>query len=150
MRVLLVDDEVTIAVTLQDALEEAGHEVLLARDTDAALDLLVRESPDVVLTDIRMPGAGGMEVLRRSVELDPRRPVVLMTGFGTIDQAVEAMRMGAANYVQKPFRNESIVQMVATLSRVRSLERENAELKRMVAEQALDIRMLKDVNSKKW
>ena len=133
MRVLLVDDEVTIAVTLRDALEEAGHEVYPAADTESALALLAREAPDVVLTDIRMPGAGGMEVLRRSVELDPRRPVVMMTGFGTIDQAVEAMRIGAANYVQKPFRNEAIVSMVATFARVRDLEAENLRAARGAA-----------------
>jgi DNA-binding NtrC family response regulator len=129
MKILLAEDEVTIVVTLRDALEEAGHEVLHAPDTRNALALLEREQPDVVLTDIRMPGEGGMSVLARSVALDPARPVILMTGYGTIDQAVEAMRMGAANYVQKPFRNESIVQMVATHGRVKSLERENAELR---------------------
>ena len=73
MRVLLAEDEETIVVTLRDALEEAGHEVVHAPDTDAAVSLLASDNPDVVLTDIRMPGEGGMEVLRRSVELDPRR-----------------------------------------------------------------------------
>jgi DNA-binding NtrC family response regulator len=129
MKILLAEDEVTIAVTLRDALEEAGHAVLHAADTRAALAVLEREAPDLVLTDIRMPGEGGMAVLERAVALDPHRPVILMTGFGTIDQAVEAMKKGAANYVQKPFRNESIVQMVGTLSRVRDLEQENAALK---------------------
>ena len=129
MRILLAEDEVTIHITLRDALEDAGHEVLHAPDTAQALALLDSARPDVVLTDIRMPGEGGMAVLRRSIELDPRRPVVLMTGYGTIDQAVEAMRIGAVNYVQKPFRNESIVQMVGTFSRVRDLEDENAELR---------------------
>src|SRR5882672_853547 len=104
MRVLLAEDEVTIVVTLRDALEEAGHAVEHAADTKRALALLESFGPDCVLTDIRMPGEGGMAVLKRSVELDPRRPVILMTGFGTIDQAVEAMRIGAANYIQKPFR----------------------------------------------
>jgi len=129
MRILLAEDEVTIVVTLRDALEEAGHEVLHAPDTQHALAELERSAPDIVLTDIRMPGEGGMAVLRRSVELDPARPVIVMTGFATIDQAVEAMRAGAANYVQKPFRNEALVNMVATLSRVRRLEEENAALK---------------------
>jgi DNA-binding NtrC family response regulator len=128
MRILLADDEPTIAVTLRDALEEAGHEVRLAADTRAALAEL-ELGPDAVLTDIRMPGEGGMAVLRRSVELDRDRPVILMTGFGTIDQAVEAMKLGATNYIQKPFRNEAIVSMVGTLSRVRDLEAENLALK---------------------
>ena len=129
MRILLAEDEVTIVVTLRDALEDAGHEVVHAEDTAAALHALEVDSPDVVLTDIRMPGEGGMAVLRRSVELDPRRPVVVMTGFGTIDQAVEAMQAGAVNYIQKPFRNESMVRLVGTLSRVRDLEDENEALK---------------------
>jgi DNA-binding NtrC family response regulator len=129
MRILLAEDEVTIVVTLRDALEEAGHQVLHAPDTARAIELIEKEAPDCVLTDIRMPGPGGMEVLKRSIALDARRPVIVMTGFGTIDQAVEAMKIGAANYVQKPFRNESIVQMVGTFSRVRDLERENAALR---------------------
>jgi DNA-binding NtrC family response regulator len=129
MRILLAEDEVTIVVTLRDALEEAGHEVLHAPDTDSALGILERDAPEVVLTDIRMPGAGGMSVLERAVELDAERPVVVMTGFGTIDQAVEAMRLGAVNYVQKPFRNEAMVAMVATFSRVDELQRENEALR---------------------
>jgi DNA-binding NtrC family response regulator len=133
MRILLAEDEVTIVVTLTDALEARGHTVLHAPDTETALALLEREQPEVVLTDIRMPGAGGMAVLGRSVELDPTRPVVVMTGHATIDQAVEAMRVGAANYVQKPFRNESIVSMVDTFARVRSLEHENAALRTQVS-----------------
>ena len=129
MRILLAEDEVTIAVTLRDALEDAGHEVLCAEDTDAALRCLDEQRPEVVLTDIRMPGEGGMAVLRRSVELEPRRPVIVMTGFASIDQAVEAMQAGAVNYIQKPFRNEAMVRMVDTLARVRDLEDENEALK---------------------
>jgi DNA-binding NtrC family response regulator len=129
MRILLAEDEITIAITLGDALEEAGHEVRRVADTASALALLESFAPEVVLTDIRMPGEGGMAVLKRSVELDPQRAVIVMTGFGTIDQAVEAMRIGAANYVQKPFRNEALVSMVATISRVRRLEAENAALR---------------------
>ncbi|MCK6446282.1 MAG: sigma-54 dependent transcriptional regulator [Planctomycetes bacterium] len=133
MRILLADDEPTIAVTLQDALVAAGHEVWVAGDTDTALGLLAAKEPDVVLTDVRMPGKGGLEVLTRSRELVPDRPVIVMTAFGTIDQAVEAMRMGAHNYVQKPFRNQAIVSMVGTLARVRDLEAENAALRAELA-----------------
>ncbi|MFN0006678.1 MAG: sigma-54-dependent transcriptional regulator, partial [Planctomycetota bacterium] len=129
MRVLLAEDEITIAVTLRDALESAGHQVLSAEDTERALALLEEGTPEAVLTDIRMPGEGGMTILRRSLELDPSRPVVVMTGYATVDQAVEAMAMGAANYVQKPFRNEAIVAMVDTFARIRRLERENARLR---------------------
>ncbi len=131
MRVLLADDEETIAVTLGDALEEAGYDVVHAGDTDAALAALADEDLpiDVVLTDIRMPGAGGMAVLERSVELDAARPVVIMTGFASMDQAVAAVEIGASFYVQKPFRNEAMVSMVDTLARVRELQRENEQLR---------------------
>jgi DNA-binding NtrC family response regulator len=129
MRVLLAEDEVTIAVTLRDALEAAGHAVLPAADTSRALAILEKDAPEAVLTDIRMPGEGGMAVLRRSLELDPQRPVVVLTGYATVDQAVEAMAIGARNYVQKPFRNEAIVRMVDGFARVRALETENARLK---------------------
>lgn len=130
MRVLLADDEVTIFVTLRDALEDAGHEVLGATDTASALSLLEGDLvPDVVVTDVRMPGGGGMAVLKRSVELDPVRPVVLMTGYATVDNVVEAMRLGAVDYVTKPFRNEAVIRRIETFARVRSLEVENAALK---------------------
>ena len=129
MRVLLAEDEETIAVTLKDSLEEAGHDVEHSPDTQGALELLERINPDVVLTDIRMPGAGGMALLRRAIELDERRPVILMTGYGTVEQAVEAMRIGAAHYIQKPFRNEAVVAMVARLGRERNLEAENQRLR---------------------
>ncbi len=141
MRVLLAEDEETIAVTLRDALEEAGHEVVHAADTAAALALLDSTDPDVVLTDIRMPGAGGMEVLRQSIERAPERVVIVMTGYATVEQAVEAMRNGAAHYVQKPFSNEALVAMVERLGRERALQAENErlreELRELVAEQRL-------------
>ena len=89
MKVLLAEDEVTIAVTLGDALEEAGHTVFVAPDTERALELLQAETPDLVITDVRMPGAGGHAVLERSMELAPERPVIVMTGFATIDKAVQ-------------------------------------------------------------
>ncbi len=129
MRVLLAEDEITIAVTLGDALSEAGHETKVAADTDSALALIESFQPDAVITDIRMPGKGGMAVLARSMELDSNRPVIVTTGYGSIDQAVEAMRLGAKNYVQKPFRNESIVAMLATFAQVRNLEAANAALR---------------------
>lgn len=133
MRVLLAEDEVTIAVTLKDALEAAGHSVLSAPDTASAIAILDSGSPDVVITDMRMPGEGGLAVLARSMELAPTRPVILMTGFASIDQAVEAMRLGASNYVQKPFRNEALVSMVDTFARLSDLQAENQSLREQLS-----------------
>ena len=112
MKVLLADDEVTITVTLADALSDAGHEVLIASDTSSALQLLENESPEVVLTDVRMPGAGGMAVVERSMALERRRPVIIMSGFASLESAQEAVELGASLFVQKPFRNAAMVSIV--------------------------------------
>lgn len=129
MKILLAEDEVSIAITLGDALEEAGHEVFPADDTDKALTILEEIEPDLVITDVRMPGAGGDAVLQRSMELNSERPVIVMTGFATVDKAVEAMRVGAVDYLQKPFRNEAVVARVATLGKVFRLQEENNALR---------------------
>ncbi len=129
MHVLLADDEITISVTLADALEEAGFEVTRAEDTGEALAALEQGDIDLVLTDIRMPGAGGMAVLERSIELDAERPVIIMTGFAAMDDASKAVGLGAKFYVQKPFRNEAMVALVETYGRVRLLEAENRALR---------------------
>ncbi len=130
MRVLLVEDEVTIFVTLRDALEDAGHTVLGASDTKSAFDALATEPPpEVVVTDVRMPGEGGMAVLKRAMELAPDRPVLMMTGYATVDDAVGAMKLGAIDYIQKPFRNEAVVQRLSVLGRVSELVAENKELR---------------------
>lgn len=132
MRILLAEDEPTIAMTLTDDLEDAGHEVLHAGDTAQAIAYLEgpeERRPELVVTDVRMPGEGGMAVLDRAMSLDPKRPVIMITGYATVDHAVEAMRNGAVDYVQKPFRNEVIVHRVGTYARVRDLELENAALK---------------------
>ena len=128
LTVLLAEDERLISETLGDALEEAGFRVDKAETTDDALAALDR-GPDVLVTDIRMPGEGGMALLEASIAKDPDRPVIVMTGFATVDNAVEAMRLGAANYVQKPFRNDAVVQMVKGTSRVKALEAENRALR---------------------
>ena len=134
MRVLLAEDEVTIFVTLRDALEDAGHEVIGATDTASALKALDLEpAADAVVTDVRMPGAGGLAILDRAMELDPERPVLLMTGYATVDDAVEAMRRGAVDYIQKPFRNEAVLRRLDTLSRVSNLEEENRALREKLA-----------------
>ncbi|MAE28830.1 MAG: sigma-54 dependent transcriptional regulator [Planctomycetota bacterium] len=134
MRILLAEDEPTIVVTLGDALRGAGHSVFDAPDTDTALEFLEGGLPNVVLTDIRMPGAGGMAVLARALELAPERPVIVMTGYGTVDQAVEAMRLGARNYVQKPFRNEAILAMVEDFGQLENLREENRGLRERLSE----------------
>jgi DNA-binding NtrC family response regulator len=134
LHVLLADDEPTIALTLSDALTDAGHRVVAVEDTESALAQLATDPPDLVLTDVRMPGAGGMAVLERSLQQDPERPVIVITGYASVDQAVEAMGRGASWYVQKPFHNEAVVALVARFAKERNLAAENRELKRQLAD----------------
>jgi len=128
VKVLLVEDERTLAVPLADALEAAGHEVVVVADGAGALARLAEERPDLVLTDVRLPGASGIEVLKRARSLDPPCPVLVMTGYASVDQAVEAMRGGAVGYLQKPFPMEALL---AQVERVAEEARLRAELRRL-------------------
>lgn len=134
LKILLAEDEVTIAVTLGDALLDRGWQVVLAKDTAEALRHLEEQNFDLVVTDIRMPGEGGMAVLRRAVAQDADRPVLLITGYATVDQAVEAMSLGAAWYVQKPFRNDAVVRLIERFAAGRAASNENRRLRAKLAD----------------
>jgi len=129
MRILLVEDEQTIAVTLCDDLEGAGYDVVHVADGKEAVDLLGRESFDVVITDVRLPGADGMQVLLASKAARPDTEVLVMTAYATVDHAVEAMRKGADDYIQKPFLNEHVIDRLQRIGRVRTLLSENQYLR---------------------
>jgi len=128
LSVLLVDDEETIRVTLADSLKGVGHRVTAVDSGEKALLELGRATFDVVVSDVRMPGADGMEVLRAVKEKSPRTEVILITAFGTVETAVEAMREGAFHYVLKPFMNDEILLLVVRVAHVRALEQKNRDL----------------------
>ncbi len=102
MRILVVDDEEAMREVLQMRLEGWGHEVLLAGDAEAAHDLIRRHGPDLVISDVVLPGATGVELLATLKEGEPARPVILITAHGSIDDAVEAMKRGADDFLTKP------------------------------------------------
>lgn len=135
MHILLADDEKSIAITLRDALESAGHQVQTVYEGAAALETLSRKPFDLVISDIRMPGADGMKVLRQARSGNHPAEVLLITGFGTIDQAVEAMKEGAHSYITKPFLNEAVVEIVNKIAQLRSLEEENQRLRAAIREE---------------
>ncbi|MFH0946671.1 MAG: sigma-54 dependent transcriptional regulator [Planctomycetota bacterium] len=128
LRVLLVDDEESIRVTLSDDLAEVGHVVTSLDNGAAALEALAADRFDVVISDLRMPGADGLEVLRTARERCPATEVILITAFGTVESAVDAMRMGAFHYVLKPFMNDEILLLVKRLAKVKHLEDQNRSL----------------------
>jgi len=129
MRILLVEDELTIAVTLRDDLEAAGYEVEHRADGKQAIDLLSQKSFDVVVTDVRLPGADGMQVLAAAKRARPDTEVLVMTAYATVEHAVEAMRLGADDYIQKPFLNEHVVERLRRIGKFRALLFENQRLR---------------------
>jgi DNA-binding NtrC family response regulator len=123
-KILVVDDEQNMRVALFEALSRNGHEVAVAENGQMALEMIARHSPDLVITDIKMPEMDGLDLLRQVKALCPDLPVVIMTGFATVDTAVEAMKQGAFDYLLKPFPVEVIEETVA---RVFALERRRTQ-----------------------
>jgi DNA-binding NtrC family response regulator len=119
--VLVVEDDLEMRRLLEDELRDAGHEVRAAGDGSEALEVLTRDSVDVVVTDLQMPGLRGQELLAEVRVREPDLPVVIITAFGSIESAVEAMRAGAYHYVAKPFRMEQLLLTVRNAMRERRL-----------------------------
>ena len=107
--ILVVDDEKNYLLVLSAVLEEEGYEVLTAPGGFEALEIHKASDIDLVLTDMKMPGIDGIEILERIKAYDPDLPVIMMTAHGTVDKAVEAMQKGAYTYVLKPFDNERLI-----------------------------------------
>jgi two-component system, NtrC family, response regulator len=105
---LIVDDEKNYLVVLEALLGAEGYETVTADGVQAALRLFKEGDIDLVLTDMKMPGMSGMELLEETKRVKPEVPVIMMTAYGTIEMAVEAMRKGAYDYITKPFQNEQL------------------------------------------
>ncbi|MCB2198721.1 sigma-54 dependent transcriptional regulator [bacterium] len=135
-RVLIADDEAPQRSTLAGYLKKRGFEVLEAGDGVAALNTLGREAIDLLLTDLRMPGLDGLELLKKARELNPLVEVIVMTAFGTIESAVEAMQAGAHTYIQKPVSLAELqIQVDRALER-KQLHEENRELRARMGDDA--------------
>jgi DNA-binding NtrC family response regulator len=130
--VLVVDDDPLIRETLEDWLSDRGLRGTAVESAARALEAVRESSFDVVLSDIMMPGQSGMDLLHELHELAPDLPVILMTGFASVDSAVAAMRSGAFDYVTKPFKLDAVMASLERAFQFRELERENARLRRAV------------------
>jgi DNA-binding NtrC family response regulator len=127
-RLLIVDDEKNIRLTLTHTLEMAGYEIETAINGEDALAQLERATFDLLLLDLRMPGMDGMEVLRHAARQRPDMPVIIITAHGTIENAVAAIRLGAVDFIQKPFSPQEIQTLVAqVLDRVHLDEQQAAD-----------------------
>jgi DNA-binding NtrC family response regulator len=128
-RVLVVDDEPDMLENFTRILRRAGHRCLTAGDAQRGLALVESERPDLLLTDLKMPGMDGMELLRRARELDPALPVIVITAFATIESAVAAIKEGAFDYLPKNFSVDELRVTVDRALRHRALQLENQNLR---------------------
>jgi len=132
-RVLVVDDDASVAQVVRFLLEEEGHDTVVAADVATAGRAVAVGQFDLVVSDLRLPDGSGIDVLELVKEASPDVPVILITAFATVKTAVEAMKQGAFDYVQKPFDNDRLKGLVANALRLRDLKIENVRLRDEVA-----------------
>jgi DNA-binding NtrC family response regulator len=133
-RILILDDEPDMVESCRRILERSGHHCIGTSDPARALATLETESPDVVVTDLRMPGMDGLELLQRALELDPDRPVIMLTAFATVESAVAAVKAGAFDYLPKPFSLDQLTLAVDRAAAQRNLLLENRHLREQLHE----------------
>jgi PAS domain S-box-containing protein len=131
-RILVVDDEPSVVATCVRTLTRAGYVAEGVGDSDIALEQLAQEVFDLLLTDIRMPGRDGLELLAMAKELDPHLSVVMITGYGTMDDALQAIRLGAQGFLLKPFEPGELVDAVEDSLRRRALLRDSLRLQTLL------------------
>ena len=132
-RILVVDDESSARGALSEILQDEGYKVRTAADGFRALAAASEFAPDVVLTDLKMPGMDGLSLMERLKESQPEVEVVLMTAFGAVESAVEAMRRGASNYLTKPLNSDELLVVLERCLGGVALKRETKRLKEEVA-----------------
>ena len=130
--ILIVDDEKNYLVVLSTFLSGEGYETLTASTAQQALEIAETADLDLVLTDMKMPTMDGIELLKRIKEKTPDLPVVMMTAYGTVEKAVGAMQLGAFNFIQKPFQNETLKQIVNKAVGTYKVLKENRRLVRVL------------------
>jgi DNA-binding NtrC family response regulator len=131
-RILVVDDDPEIREAVADVLRQAGYDVDEAKDGKKAIKCIETGSYDLVLTDLNLPKVDGMKVLRHVLDESPDTICIILTGFGTIKGSVEAIKMGAFDYISKPVKSDEIVIVVEKALKYRHLERENILLKQQL------------------
>src|SRR6201989_3109729 len=131
--ILIVDDESTIRQSLKGVLEDEGYKATVAENGEACLDLVRRQSFDVVLLDIWLTGLGGLETLQQIKESGNGPEVIMISGHGTIETAVRATKLGAFDFLEKPLSLERTLILVKNAIEAKRLRNENLEFKRQLA-----------------
>ncbi len=134
-KILIVDDEQSILSTLKGSLEDEGFSTVLASTGENALKIIDSQEIDLVLLDVWLPGKDGLEVLKEIKKTDPGTAVVIMTGHGTIDTAVKALKLGATDFIEKPLDLNKIIVTINNALRIKNLEEENAFLRKKTSKE---------------
>ena len=127
--ILLIDDDVSLRRVTEFNLQEAGYAVITAEDGQQGLELFEQERPRMVITDVRMPGIDGYQLLKKVLALEPQTLVIVITAFSTVEQAVDAIKQGAYDYLAKPFSREQLTHTVERAFEYNRLRQENVQLK---------------------
>jgi two-component system NtrC family response regulator len=132
--ILVLDDEQNYLLLLDALLADEGYSITTLQDPELALEYLDQSEVDVVITDMKMPKVSGQEVLEHVKKHYPHVPVLIMTAYGSINGAVEAMKCGAFDYISKPFSNDELLLSVSKAAQMSQTERQNRELRRSLEE----------------
>lgn len=145
-KILVADDDEIALDVVSSLLSKEGYPVLTAKDGIEAIAILRRENIGLVITDLRMPGADGIEVLRNAVRIDPNMAVVILTAYGTLDSALEAMEEGAFDYLTKPFKVQEILIIAARAFKRAMLLEERRELIKLLRDTYRDLEIVKGIS----
>ena len=129
LKILIVDDEPLMRLSMCDGLEAVGHDVQVAATGTEGIELVGKRKFDLVITDLRLPGADGLTVLKIAKEKHPQTEVVVITAHGSVETAVGAMKLGAFDYITKPFQMDELLLIVERAGTVVALRKENQDLK---------------------
>ncbi len=127
--ILIVDDEKNYPMIIGEILQEEGYTSMTASSGMEALDILKNQSIDLILTDVKMPGMSGIQLLEKIKEINPDIPVIIMTAYGSVEKAVDAMHKGAYTFILKPFENQALVAHIAKAISVYKIVQENYMLR---------------------
>lgn len=147
-KVLVVDDEIDVVSTLQSYLSEKGYKTLGCTSGKSAIESLMKYDFDILLIDLSMPEMNGIEVMQSALEMDPHLIGIIITGKGTIQSAIEAMKAGAFDYLLKPFEFEILSPILDRAMQVRELKKSEERYRSLVDELTLGMRNLKNNHEK--
>ena len=144
IRVLIVDDDQSSLNMLEEFLEEEGFGVVTASDGVEAIEKIREEDLDIILTDLKMPGVDGIEVLKTAKKVDANLHVVIVTGYASLETALQAIKEGAYDYITKPFRLEEVLIVLKNVSEKVELERDKRGLLEDLKEAYRELKVLKE------